>query len=197
MYGISERSSPKRSEDNVEKKKQKQAKGLTAHCAAQDANETETENVAGSRLEKKWSGFVFARSPEQRCDLTGCCNRADLKTRNDANIWSKIPIAIRFTRENLFSIKSSIVTIKSVNDRLHLIHHKSTQFSNRFWINAVLRHSLHHQRKKILWKIAATNGTIYININWITLKVFRERLETNVASRRFSFSDARTLRELR
>lgn len=38
--------------DNVEKKTQKQAKGLTAQdCAAQDANET--ENVAGSRVERK------------------------------------------------------------------------------------------------------------------------------------------------
>lgn len=48
-----------KSEDNVEKKKQKQAKGLTAHCAAQDANETETENVAGSRIERKMIWFCF------------------------------------------------------------------------------------------------------------------------------------------
>lgn len=57
------------------------------------------------------------------------------------------------SRIKTFSIKSSVVTIKSVNDRLHLIHHKSTQFSNRFWINAALRHSLHHQRKRFYGKL--------------------------------------------
>lgn len=55
-----------KSEDNVEKKKQKQAKGLTASCAAQDANETETENVAGSRVERKNDLVLSLRARRSR-----------------------------------------------------------------------------------------------------------------------------------
>lgn len=51
--------------DNVEKKTQKQAKGLTAQdCAAQDANET--ENVAGSRVERKNDLVLCLRARRSR-----------------------------------------------------------------------------------------------------------------------------------